>query len=125
MKVNNEEIVYFSINDWSVDYHPNDKQFMEWAGYNDFMLFRNLRNDEWCKQEKICVIANVLEYSLCFNIAAPKQYVMEHCPSIIGSKFVDEPKDGEDYPSESAWGLQYNEYCEENFGFEMIMDDLD
>ena len=73
-----EEIVYFEINNWFAgkDY-PNDEIFYKWI--KDYQF----RNDEWCKQNKLCVMCGAIDMSMNYCVAAPKSWVLENCPKLL------------------------------------------
>lgn len=73
-----EEIVYFEINNWFAgrDY-PDDEIFGKWINDQQF------RHDEWCKENKLCVMCGAVDMSMNYCIAAPKSWVEEHCPKLL------------------------------------------
>ena len=73
-----EEIVYFEINNWFAgrDY-PDDEIFCKWI--NDYQF----RDDEWCKENKLCVMCGAIDMSMNYCVAAPKSWVEEHCPKLL------------------------------------------
>lgn len=73
-----EEIVYFEINNWFAgrDY-PDDEIFRKWI--NDYQF----RDDEWCKENKLCVMCGAVDMSMNYCVAAPKSWVEEHCPKLL------------------------------------------
>ena len=134
-----EEIVYFEINNWfrGRDY-PNDEIFCEWIKDSQFS------DDEWCKENKLCVMCGAIDISTNYCVAAPKSWVEKNCPKLLTdeeyeyvtdtvtpvkddirliitthkkkySDFLCYPNsDGEVFGHISDW--QFPEYCEENFG---------
>ena len=134
-----EEIIYFEINNWFCgrDY-PDDEIFHKWI--NDYQF----RDDEWCKENKLCVMCGAIDMSMNYCVAAPKSWVEKNCPKLLTDEefeykiitsrgFKDEVKvtvtthkkkysdflchpdsDGYVYGHISDW--EFPEYCEENFG---------
>lgn len=106
-----ENIIKFSLNNWSAgrDY-PEDLPFtIEYSG--------PLFDDEYCKNNKICVNAGLVDMSCNLAVVAPRCWVEKECPCIIGSKF--------EYDSEAycdRFGLEFPEYSEENYGYHFIED---
>lgn len=92
-----EEIIYFELDNWFCgrDY-PNAEPFISWMGKDYGFCFGN---DEWCKENKLCVEAGAIDMSTCFCISAPKSWVEKNCPKLLtdeecGSEFVTEHGDG-------------------------------
>lgn len=136
-----EEIVYFEINNWFCgrDY-PNDEIFYKWISDCQF------RDDEWCKQNKLCVMCGAIDMSMNYCVAAPKSWVEKNCPKlltdeeyeykIITSGWDKETNDVKEtittytkkysdflcHPDEDGYvyghisGWEFPEYKEENFG---------
>ena len=79
-----EEIIYFELNNWfrGRDY-PNAEPFNTWMKDDLNLKFKDY---EWCKENKICVIMNMIDMSTDFLIAAPKSWVMENCPDLLSDK---------------------------------------
>lgn len=73
-----EEIVYFEINNWFAgkDY-PKDEIFCKWI--KDYQF----KNDEWCKENKLCVMCGAVDMSMNYCVAAPKSWVEKNCPKLL------------------------------------------
>ena len=137
----NQEIIYFEIDNWfSGRDYPNDEIFRKWVAENQFS------NDQWCKENKLCVVAGPIDMSMCWCVAAPRAWVEENCPKLLTDEeftyatITCSWKDGKEiqkreehtkkysdflcYPDEEGdvyghiedW--HFREYCEENFGVE-------
>ena len=135
-----EEIVYFEINNWFAgrDY-PDDEIFSKWI--NDYQF----RDDEWCKENKLCVMCGAIDLSINYCVAAPKYWVEEHCPKLLtddectyktitvhwddkGNQICDTHEytkrysdflchpDKDGYVYANISGWEFPEYKEENFG---------
>ena len=104
-----EEIVYFEINNWFAgrDY-PNDEIFYKWIKDCQF------RDNEWCKQNKLCVMCGAIDMSMNYCVAAPKSWTVKTHKKKY-SDFICQPdEDGYAYGHISGW--EFPEYKEENFG---------
>ncbi len=133
----NEDIIYFSVNNWfcGKDYPPTEN-FKKWLG-ND--LKQAFRSDEWAKENKLCIYCGVIDMSMNYTIAAPREWVEKNCPELLTdyeftyrtcihskdgdkviehkkkySDFVDKPDENGDV--EDRFGWPYLEYKPENFG---------
>ena len=133
-----EEIIYFEINNWFAgrDY-PDDEIFSKWINNYTF------RNDEYCKENKLCVMCGAIDMSMNYCVAAPKSWVLENCPDLLSDKectyqiatynfkedkqeiktFTKKYSDFLCYPDEDgevcghiADDWYFPEYCEKNFG---------
>ena len=80
----NKDIIYFSVNNWFCgrDY-PDTPNFRKWLG-ND--LKQSFANDEWCKENKLCVTCQVIDMSFGYAISAPREWVEKNCPEILTDK---------------------------------------
>jgi hypothetical protein len=76
-----EEIIYFELDNWfgGRDY-PNAEPFISWMGKDYGFCFGN---DEWCKENKLCVEAGPIDMSTCFCISAPRSWVEKNCPKLL------------------------------------------
>ena len=75
------DVVYFSVNNWMYgeNYPPLDC-FKKWLG-NDFN--QSFRNDEWCKENKLCVYYGMVDMSCNYTISAPREWVEKNCPELL------------------------------------------
>lgn len=133
----NEEVIYFSVNNWfsGRDYPPTEN-FKKWLRDD---LNQKFSNDEWAKENKLCINYGCIDMSYNYTIAAPRSWVEENCPELLTddeytyiicsygkngeerkeytkkySDFVDKPD--EDGNVTDSFGWPYLEYKEENFG---------
>lgn len=76
-----DEIVYFSVNNWfcGEDYPPTEN-FKKWLGSD---LNQAFRNDEWAKENKLCIYCGPIDMSMNYTIAAPRKWVEENCPELL------------------------------------------
>ena len=75
----NEDVVYFSINNWfqGRDY-PVGNIFEIWVGLNS-----PLSDDAWCKENKICVECGSIDMSQNWCVSAPRSFVEKYCPELL------------------------------------------
>lgn len=80
-KMKNKDVIFFSVNNWfpGRDY-PDTPNFKKWLG-ND--LNQRFSNDDWCKENKLCVYAGVIDMSFNYTISAPKEWVEKNCPELL------------------------------------------
>lgn len=109
-----EEIVYFELNNWMAgEHYPDEEPFLTWLGDDANIIFAD--NEEWVKENKLCVVFGIIDMSLNFCITATKKWVEENCPRLLTehTKFLRFPdEDGNVYGRID----QFLEYKEENFG---------
>lgn len=109
-----EDVIYFEVNNWfpGINY-PNNKRFINWLS-NDFNIIFN--NENWVKENKLCVVRTLIDMSTNFCITAKKQWVEDNCPELLTeyTQFLRQPNnDGEVY---SEFGMTFLKYCDENIG---------
>ena len=116
----NEDIIYFELNNWfrGKDY-PDDQPFINWMG-NDLQLAFN--NDDWVKENKLCVVCSFIDMSVNFCITATRAWVENNCPKLLTdyTKFLR-------YPDESSevygkFDDEFLKYEEKNFGVRYVYD---
>ena len=110
------DVVYFSVNNWfSGENYPPTKNFKKWLS-DDFN--QSFRNDEWCKENKLCVYYGCVDMSTNYTISAPREWVEKNCPELLTeyTQFVFAPEEGKTIPDHDDWYQLFLEYCEENFG---------
>ena len=130
-------IIYFSVNNWMYgeDYPPTEN-FRKWLG-ND--LDQTFQNEEWVKENKLCVRCGFYDMSQNYLVSAPREWVKKNCPELLTtfeytytsiindkevehkgrySKFVYLPEYGPDdeFKCEDRFGWPFLEYKEENIG---------
>ena len=137
----NNDVIYFSVNNWFCgrDY-PDTKKFRKWMGDD---LSQTFQDDEWCKENKLCVYCGIIDMSCNYTVSAPREWVEKNCPELLTDKeysyyfvcsgakgtwkeeykkkysdFVCTPEEGEDTPVPDQFDMPFREYCEENFGSE-------
>jgi len=73
-----EEIIYFEINNWFAgeNYPPCDP-FIDWVAHNQF------NDSEWCKANKLVVVAGPIDMSMNWCVAAPRSWVEANCPCLL------------------------------------------
>lgn len=77
----NNDVVYFSANNWmSGENYPPTPNFRKWLS-DDFN--QSFRNDEWCKENKLCVYYGTVDTSTNYTISAPRKWVEKNCPELL------------------------------------------
>ena len=110
----NEEAVYFSVNDWDPgEDYPDTKNFRKWLSEDPGKYFGN---KDWIKENKLCIVWEIIDMSCNYTVSAPLGWVKENCPEILGSKFQYFPDEGKEYPEHDIWFIPFLKYAEENIG---------
>ena len=75
------EVVYFELNNWFCgrDY-PVGGNLKTWVENGQF------NNDAWCRENKICVQAGVIDMSENWCITASHDWVKENCPELLSGE---------------------------------------
>ena len=128
-----QDVVYISVNNWFCgrDYPPTEN-FKKWLG-SDFN--QSFKDDDWCKENKLCVYCGTVDMSTNYTISAPREWVEKNCPELLTddeyeyvtrvgrykkkgllgkSKLVWE--DVDEGECDRVGDMPFREYCEENFG---------
>lgn len=118
------EVVYFELNNWCPGEHfPLEEPFISWMT----SLLPIFRNEEWVKENKLCVVASIIDMSQNFCITATKEWVEQNCPSLLtnpeNEKFLMHPDKYGDV--EGKFGPYFLEYEEDNIGIKWIEEDDD
>ena len=76
-----QDVVYISVNNWFCgrDYPPTEN-FKKWLG-NDFN--QSFKDDNWCKENKLCVYYGTVDMSTNYTISAPRECVEKNCPELL------------------------------------------
>jgi len=137
-----EEIVYFELNNWFTgrDY-PSCEPIASWVNESKF------NDDQWCKDNKLCVLAGTIDMSENWCITAPIAWVQNNFPQLLTDEHYtytllvhrggSEPEkldydkaysDFRRYPDEDGevegqFGWMFLEYTEDNFGVTWYEDD--
>ena len=96
--MSSKDIIYFSVNNWGPGkFHPDTEIFRKWLGEDEDQYFMN---DEWCKENKLCVYCGIIDMSYNYTVSAPKEWVEKNCPELLTnySDFIFLPKEGEIKP---------------------------
>ena len=135
------DIVYLEFNNWfgGRDY-PEIPNIKDWVGKCDHLNYNSpLFDDEWCKEQKICVAVGNIDMSCNFCITAPREWAEKNCPECLTDDtytvdFQIQGKDGIKIKTETysfkqfrhepnkygdvygRFGWPFLEYKEENFG---------
>lgn len=120
-KNNEDGIVYFEVNNWFRGRHyPDCEPFIGWLG-NDLKLA--FLNDDFVRENKLCVACSLIDMSSNFCITAKRGWVENNCPTLLGTdaRFLRVPdKYGDVY---GTFGTEFLPYCEDNIGIEFRTDD--
>ena len=131
------EIVYFELNNWfpGRDY-PNAEPFNTWCS-DDLNLY--FSNENFVKENKLCVVKTLVDMSVNWCITAPKDWVEKNCPKLLSNEstsntFITSGPNGKTtserifpysqflrFPDEDGYvygqfGTKFKEYNEENIG---------
>ena len=80
----NKDVIYFSVNNWFCgENFPPTPNFRKWLG-NDFN--QSFRNDEWCKENKLCVYYGCVDMSQNYTVSAPREWVEKNCPELLSDE---------------------------------------
>ena len=113
-QVEQVEVVYFELNNWFADRdYPAVEPFLSWLK-GDFKI--RLNNEEWVKENKLCILKNYVDMSQNFCITATKDWVLKNCPTLLTEhkRFLRFPD--EDGDVIGRFGHTFLEYEECNFG---------
>lgn len=141
-----EDIIYFELNNWFAgrDY-PDAEPFLSWMRDD---LNQTFRNDEWVKENKLCVVFTPIDMSQNYCITATKDWVLKNCPDLLSdkeydTKFITYGREGNKehiehysfkqflrFPDKhgdiySKFGMEFLPYEEENFGVTTVYYDND
>ena len=76
-----QDVIYFSVNNWfSGENYPPTKNFEKWLS-DDFN--QSFKNDEWCKENKLCVYYGTVDMSTNYTVSAPREWVEKNCPELL------------------------------------------
>lgn len=112
------EVVYFELNNWFAgEDYPYAEPYTSWM-CNDLKI--QFRDEQWVKDNKLCVVMSFVDMSQNFCITATKDWVEKNCPSILTehNKFLRFPdEDGDVY---GRFDHKFLEYGEANFGIHWV-----
>ena len=104
-----DDVIYFELNNWFAgkDY-PAAEPFLSWMG-NDLRL--RFMDDDWVRENKLCVVAHHVDMSVNFCITATKEWVERNCPKLL-TKYTEfvrkyDPESEEAY---GRFGTHFLEY---------------
>ena len=117
------EIVYFELNNWfpGRDY-PDAEPFNSWINtptYTD-----TFEDNDWCIENKLCVVQTIIDMSLNYCVTATKEWVEANCPELLTkyTQFLRYPNPEYDNEVYGRFGCTFKEWAEENFGCECVED---
>ena len=72
--------VFFELNNWMYgEDYPGSEKFAEWVSYEHAIF----SNQEYVKENKLCVVAGTLDMSRNWCITAPESWVLANCPELL------------------------------------------
>lgn len=111
------DVVYFAMINWEPGvHHPDAEPFKSWMLHNKFM------DEDWVKENKLCIICEFVDMAISFRVAASGKWVLENCPDLLTfhDRFLVKPD--EDGSVVGLFGEDFPEYKESNFGVSVIYD---
>lgn len=117
------DVVYFELNNWFAgEDFPDDEPFIGWMSDD---LHISFRNEDWVKENKLCVVVCFVDMFQNFCVTATRDWVQENCPKLLTDyqKFIRKPED-EEHPDEvyGRFGHEFLQYCEDNIGIKWTED---
>lgn len=109
------EIVYFELNNWMPEEdYPNVEPYKSWVSCEQFVF----DNDNWIKENKLVVVRSVVDMGANWCVTAPKQWVLDNCPTLLTEykKFLRYPEEDEELPHGND-NTPFYKYTEENIGY--------
>lgn len=118
-----DNCIYFEVNNWFAgrDY-PDEEPFLSWVGD----LGSPFNSNEWCKEQQICVVSELIDMSNNYKITATREWVEQNCPCLLepnNKKFIceidlnDYDEDDNEYYENCGYGNgPFLKYSESNFG---------
>lgn len=78
---NNKDIVYFELDNWfrGRDYPPGEP-------FDSWIRTHQLSNDDWCKENKICVRYGMIDMSDNYIVTATREWVEKNCPQLLSDE---------------------------------------
>ena len=105
-------VIYFELNDWEPNkYYPDEEPFKTWMETLPFPLI----DDKWAKENKLCIVYELIDQSMNYCITANKEWVEKNCPRLLThyQQFLRESEDNIVY---GHWRTEFLKYIPENFG---------
>ena len=118
------EIIYFELNNWFPDRdYPNAEPFTSWLDFNWGGCV--LQNEDWCKENQLCVIWTHVDMSSNYCVTAQKDWVEQVCPELLTkyTKFLRYPNPKYDNEVYGQFGHSFLEWSPEHFGSMFVEDD--
>ena len=118
------EIIYFELNNWFPDRdYPNAEPFTSWLDFTWGGCV--LQNEDWCKENQLCVIWTHVDMSSNYCITAKKDWVEQVCPELLTkyTQFLRYPNPKCDNEVYGQFGHTFLEWSPEHFGSMFIEDD--
>ena len=105
------DVVYFELSHWTPGLgYPNKEPFLRWMKDDLF------QDEEWVKQNKLCVLRSMTDLTSDLCITASREWVEQNCPELLIKyhQFLRFPdSDGIVY---GKFGDEFLEYTDWNIG---------
>lgn len=115
--MNNSEIIYFEFNMWEPGrFYPDEEPFRSWVELGENDSYPLLDNEEWVKENELCVAICLIDQSVNYCVSATKEWVEKTCPKLLThySQFLRHPnKQGNIL---GQWGTIFLPYVVDNIG---------
>lgn len=81
-----EDLVCFEVNNWTPgEDYPLCEPFISWMG-DDLNL--RFGDEEWDKENKLCVKGSAVDMSVSFQVTATKEWVEQNCPCLLQPEYA-------------------------------------
>lgn len=114
----NDNIVYFELNDWSPGYHPDVEPFLSWVCMRkDKNYYINFRDEQWVKNNELVIVESLVDMSINFCVSAKRQWVEQNCPELLSKyqEFIRIEEDGDDILY-GDYGCPFLKWSKDNIG---------
>ena len=118
-------VVYFQLNNWMPgDDYPDVEPFNSWLAFSDKdgcdYATLKLMDENWVKENKLCIVTNLVDMSLTFRISATKEWVNKNCPELLSKykQFIVCPDECGDI--KDKFGYDFLLYKESNIGIKRV-----
>lgn len=113
-----DNIIYFEFNNWffGLDF-PEDEPYITWFKNDKNIIFKN---ENWVKENNLCVTISSIDDSLNFCITATKEWVEKKCPTLLNEykRFIVKPNKNGDIVG--RLGQPFLEYDIKNIGIKEV-----
>lgn len=126
------DIVKFYINNWEpdcpetcqgIDIFSKECFVTEYIHiFGDSFYEFKFTDDDWCREQKICVLNDIADQSTDSFVVAPREWVEKNWPEIINSEwdYTNKPSPFLSHPRLTNPEDIWLDYCEDNFGCDWL-----